>query len=122
MLRQMSVMTLKRSVLPARRLMSCDQRVFRIAKGVSSVDYCSRHNVIVTGSVDRLVRVWNPFMTTSVTSVILVDAVHVLMRLCFQFRLYLCTPYCKVFYDNWKCNTTGNLLVSWRVTQLQSSL
>ncbi|CAI8056287.1 WD repeat-containing protein on Y chromosome [Geodia barretti] len=54
----------KRSLLPARRFMSCDQRVFRMAKGVSSADYCSRHNVLVTGSADRFVRVWNPFMTS----------------------------------------------------------
>ena len=65
--RQTSGATTKRSLLPAKRLMSCDQRVFRVAKGVASADYCSRHNVIVTGSVDRLIRVWNPYMTTLVT-------------------------------------------------------
>ena len=54
----------KRGLLPARRLTSCDQRVFRVAKGVSSADYCSRHNVLVTGSADRHLRVWNPFMTS----------------------------------------------------------
>ena len=62
--RQTSGATTKRSLLPAKRLMSCDQRVFRVTKGVASADYCSRHNVIVTGSVDRLIRVWNPYMTT----------------------------------------------------------
>ena len=60
--RQFSVAVTK--TLPARRMMACDYRVFRIGKGTSSADYCSRNNVIVTGSVDRLVRVWNPFMTT----------------------------------------------------------
>lgn len=63
--KQSSVAVTKtKGLLPARRMMTCDYRVFRIAKGISSVDYCSRNNVIVTGSVDRLVRVWNPFMTT----------------------------------------------------------
>ena len=73
-LRQTSVTrSTKRSLLPARRLMSCDQRVFRMAKGVSSADYCSRHNVLVTGSADRLVRVWNPFMTSSVDLTVLLS-------------------------------------------------
>ena len=62
--RQTSGLTTKRSLLPAKRLMSCDQRVFKISKGVASADYCTKHNVIVTGSVDRLIRAWNPFMTT----------------------------------------------------------
>ena len=69
-LRQRSATKPKRSLLPARRLMSCDQRVFRLAKGASSADYCSKHNVLVTGSADRLVRVWNPFVTTFVTVIL----------------------------------------------------
>jgi WD40 repeat protein len=70
LLRQMSGVTKTRALLPARRLMACDQRVFRVAKGISSADYCSRNNVIVTGSVDRLIRIWNPFMTTKPTGVL----------------------------------------------------
>ena len=61
--RQTSGVAKTKALLPARRLMACDQRVFRIAKGISSADYCPRNNVIVTGSVDRRIRVWNPFMT-----------------------------------------------------------
>ena len=62
-MRQMGVATKPRCLLPAKRMMACDQRVFRASKGMSSVDYCPKNNVIVTGSVDRLIRVWNPFMT-----------------------------------------------------------
>jgi len=40
-----------------------DQRVFRVSKGVSTVDYCPKNNVVVTGSVDQLIRIWNPFVT-----------------------------------------------------------
>ena len=54
---------LPRSALQAKRRLSGDQRVFRVAKGVSTVDYCPKNNVIVTGSVDQMVRVWNPFIT-----------------------------------------------------------
>ena len=51
-----------KTVLPARRRMAHDQRVFRVPKGVASVDYCPKNNVIITGSVDRIIRVWNPYM------------------------------------------------------------
>lgn len=42
---------------------SGDQRVFRVRKGVSTVDYCPKNNVIITGSVDQVIRIWNPFVT-----------------------------------------------------------
>ena len=42
---------------------SGDQRVFRVRKGVSTVDYCPKNNVIVTGSLDQVIRIWNPFVT-----------------------------------------------------------
>lgn len=64
-MKQISFVSVKaRVLLPARRMMACDHRVFKIAKGTSSADYCPKNNVIVTGSVDRFIRVWNPFVTT----------------------------------------------------------
>jgi len=53
-----------RSSLPAKHRVPGDQRVFRVSKGVSTVDYCPKNNVIVTGSVDQLIRIWNPFVTS----------------------------------------------------------
>ena len=46
--------------------MSGDQRVFRVPKGVSTVDYCHKNNALVTGSTDQIIRIWNPFINTYV--------------------------------------------------------
>jgi len=51
-----------KTILPARRRMAPDQRVFRVPNGGAAVDYCPKNNVIITGSVDRIIRVWNPYM------------------------------------------------------------
>lgn len=39
---------------------SRDQRVFTVYKGVKSFDLCHKHSVLVTGGLDRLIRIWNP--------------------------------------------------------------
>ena len=39
---------------------SCDQTVFSIHKGVKTFDLCQKHSLLVTGGMDRLVRMWNP--------------------------------------------------------------
>lgn len=39
---------------------SHDQTAFSINKGVKTFDLCGKHSVLVTGGLDRLVRVWNP--------------------------------------------------------------
>ncbi len=44
-----------------------DQRVFKVLKGVSTVDYCHKNNALVTGSTDQIIRIWNPFINTYVT-------------------------------------------------------
>ena len=62
-MKRMSAYTRPRSILPAKRRAVHDQRVFKVSTGVSSVDYCPQNNVIITGSVDRVIRVWNPYMT-----------------------------------------------------------
>ncbi|KAK3531893.1 hypothetical protein QTP70_034402 [Hemibagrus guttatus] len=38
----------------------CDQTVFSIYKGVKTFDICKRHNLLVTGGMDRIIRMWNP--------------------------------------------------------------
>ncbi|XP_064389341.1 WD repeat-containing protein 64-like isoform X2 [Halichondria panicea] len=54
----------QRSTLPARNRMRGDQRVFKVLKGVSTVDYCHKNNALVTGSTDQIIRIWNPFINT----------------------------------------------------------
>ncbi len=38
--------------------------MFRVLKGVSTVDYCHKNNALVTGSTDQIIRIWNPFINT----------------------------------------------------------
>lgn len=40
-----------------------DQTAFSINKGVKTFDLCEKHSVLVTGGLDRLVRVWNPYFS-----------------------------------------------------------
>uniref|UniRef100_UPI00398F589E uncharacterized protein n=1 Tax=Pristiophorus japonicus TaxID=55135 RepID=UPI00398F589E len=47
--------------IPQKRL-ECDQSVFRVHKGVKTFDFCKKNNLIVTGGVDRIVRMWNPYV------------------------------------------------------------
>ena len=37
-----------------------DVRGVGIPKGVNAFDYCSRANIIATGGVDKVIRVWHP--------------------------------------------------------------
>ena len=39
---------------------SRDVRGVGIPKGVNAFDYCSRANIIATGGVDKVIRVWHP--------------------------------------------------------------
>ncbi|KAM9852863.1 cilia- and flagella-associated protein 337 [Aulostomus maculatus] len=38
---------------------SCEQRIFTIYKGVKAFDICERHSLLVTGGMDKNVRMWN---------------------------------------------------------------
>lgn len=39
-----------------------DQTVFRIHKGAKTFDLCPAKNVLVTGGMDRVLRLWNPYL------------------------------------------------------------
>jgi len=39
-----------------------DQTVFKIHKGVKTFDLCTAKNVLVTGGMDRVIRLWNPYL------------------------------------------------------------
>ncbi|XP_027446482.1 LOW QUALITY PROTEIN: WD repeat-containing protein 49-like [Zalophus californianus] len=47
--------------LPQRRA-ECDQTVFRTCKGVKAFSFCKRKNLPLTGGMDRIIRVWNPYL------------------------------------------------------------
>ncbi|XP_054462388.1 WD repeat-containing protein 64 [Anoplopoma fimbria] len=49
---------------------SCDQRVFTIYKGVKAFDLCQKHSLLVTGGMDRLVRMWNPYVSGKPTGIL----------------------------------------------------
>ena len=40
-----------------------DQSVFRVYKGVKCFDFSKDKNIIVTGGMDRIVRLWNPYVS-----------------------------------------------------------
>ncbi|KAK7469672.1 hypothetical protein BaRGS_00036301, partial [Batillaria attramentaria] len=44
--------------------------VFRIEKGVESFDHNKNLNILVTGSADHLVRVWNPYVTNKPVAIL----------------------------------------------------
>jgi WD40 repeat protein len=46
-----------------------DRTNFRISKGVNAFDYSQDWNCIVTGGVDRLIRIWSPHVNSKPTSV-----------------------------------------------------
>ncbi|UJR35207.1 hypothetical protein I4U23_027974 [Adineta vaga] len=39
-----------------------DQTVFKVQKGVRTFDLCIEKNVLVTGGMDRVARIWNPYL------------------------------------------------------------
>ncbi|XP_075143470.1 cilia- and flagella-associated protein 337-like [Leptodactylus fuscus] len=55
----------KRSMMsgnaPLKRNFS-DESLFRVKRGVKTFDFSKEANILVTGGLDRVVRVWNPYM------------------------------------------------------------
>ncbi|XP_059188071.1 WD repeat-containing protein on Y chromosome [Centropristis striata] len=49
---------------------ACDQTVFTIDKGVKTFDLCQKHSLLVTGGMDRLIRMWNPHFSGKPTGVL----------------------------------------------------
>lgn len=40
----------------------CEQTVFPVYKGVMTFDLSKQHNLLVTGGMDRVLRLWNPYV------------------------------------------------------------
>uniref|UniRef100_A0A6I8PPK8 Uncharacterized protein n=1 Tax=Xenopus tropicalis TaxID=8364 RepID=A0A6I8PPK8_XENTR len=55
----------KRSMLsgnvPPKRNIS-DESLFKVKRGVKAFDFCKENNILVTGGLDRIVRIWNPYV------------------------------------------------------------
>ncbi|XP_032365593.1 WD repeat-containing protein on Y chromosome [Etheostoma spectabile] len=47
-----------------------DQTVFSIYKGVKTFDLCQKHSLLVTGGMDRLIRMWNPHFSGNPTGIL----------------------------------------------------
>ncbi|XP_062514229.1 WD repeat-containing protein on Y chromosome-like [Corticium candelabrum] len=45
-----------------RRHYDADQTVFKIYKGAKTFDFSAPHNTLATGGMDRVLRLWNPYM------------------------------------------------------------
>ncbi|XP_033119020.1 WD repeat-containing protein 49-like, partial [Anneissia japonica] len=54
----------------AKKHLANDQLVFRIHKGVKTFDFSKTKNIIVTGGMDRIVRVWNPYVPLKPTGML----------------------------------------------------
>ncbi|KAK2846747.1 hypothetical protein Q5P01_009746 [Channa striata] len=49
---------------------SCDQTVFSIYKGVKTFDLSQKHSLLVTGGMDKLIRMWNPHFSGKTTGIL----------------------------------------------------
>ncbi|KAJ8368500.1 hypothetical protein SKAU_G00085280 [Synaphobranchus kaupii] len=48
-----------------------DQTVFSIYKGAKTFDLCKKHNLLVTGGMDRFIRMWNPYVPGKPTGLLI---------------------------------------------------
>ena len=80
------------SSFPSRQRTAADQRIFKIPKGVHTFDYSVDYNVVVTGGLDQVMRVWNPYMTKYVC----VYTTHTFARIrtLDYVRTYVCMYVC----------------------------
>ncbi|XP_029302381.1 WD repeat-containing protein on Y chromosome [Cottoperca gobio] len=49
---------------------SCDQTAFTICKGVKTFDLCQEHSLLITGGMDKLIRMWNPHFSRKPTGIL----------------------------------------------------
>ncbi|KAM9359600.1 LOW QUALITY PROTEIN: cilia- and flagella-associated protein 337 [Symphorus nematophorus] len=49
---------------------SCDQAVFTVHKGVKTFDLSQKHSLLVTGGMDRHIRMWNPHFSGKPTGIL----------------------------------------------------
>ncbi|XP_039770903.1 WD repeat-containing protein on Y chromosome-like isoform X2 [Ornithorhynchus anatinus] len=76
-------------VVPQRRARG-DQTVFQIRKGVKAFSFCKRNNVLLTGGMDRIIRIWNPYLPGKPTGLLKSHAAPI-------FFLHISTEDKKIF-------------------------
>ncbi|XP_062577533.1 uncharacterized protein LOC134239370 [Saccostrea cucullata] len=54
----------------AKLRLDADQKVFYVYKGVKCFDFSKDKNIIVTGGMDRIVRLWNPYVSDKPTAML----------------------------------------------------
>ena len=64
-------------------------RGFGISKGVNAFDYCAKANIIATGGVDKVIRVWHPHIFSRPTGKL------------YTFYLYYLGHHVNDFTDLW---------------------
>ncbi|XP_028320780.1 WD repeat-containing protein on Y chromosome [Gouania willdenowi] len=47
-----------------------DQTVFSVYKGVKTFDLCPKRSILLTGGVDKLIRLWNPYYSRKSTGIL----------------------------------------------------
>ncbi|KAM6179026.1 cilia- and flagella-associated protein 337-like [Rhynchocyon petersi] len=55
-----------------------DQTVFRIHRGVRAFTFCKKSNLLLTGGMDRIIRIWNPYLPGKPTGLLKGHAAPVL--------------------------------------------
>ncbi|XP_029111355.1 WD repeat-containing protein 49 [Scleropages formosus] len=55
--------------IPQQRI-AWDHTVFSIYKGVKTFDFSHKHRLLITGGLDRLIRMWNPYMPSKPTGIL----------------------------------------------------
>ncbi|XP_070553109.1 cilia- and flagella-associated protein 337-like isoform X2 [Ptychodera flava] len=60
----------QQNYIQTKRRMDSDQTVFKVYKGVKTFDFSKDKNIIVTGGMDRIVRIWNPYVPSKPTGML----------------------------------------------------
>ncbi|CAI9734813.1 repeat-containing on Y chromosome-like [Octopus vulgaris] len=55
---------------PPRTRSEHDQTTFKVHKGVKCFDFNKKKNILVTGGMDRLIRIWNPYVPGKPTDIL----------------------------------------------------
>ncbi|XP_041461483.1 WD repeat-containing protein on Y chromosome-like isoform X2 [Lytechinus variegatus] len=54
----------------AKKRLDNDETIFKIHKGVKTFDFCKEKNLIATGGMDRILRLWNPYVPSKPTGML----------------------------------------------------
>ena len=71
-----------------------------IYKGVNCFDYCAKANIIATGGVDKVIRVWHPHIFSRPTGK------HTVYLVWYLYKMYVCHAY-KCMIAMHKCKVLG---------------